>query len=89
MPAISMFYGLVIYIYNIDIKRHKLPHLHVKYQDHSAVIGIPEGEVLDGSLPNKKLNMVRAWISIHEEDLMANWDLAVQGQTPFKIDPLK
>ena len=31
MPAISMFYGLVIYLYFFDDERHKLPHIHAKY----------------------------------------------------------
>jgi hypothetical protein len=25
----------------------------------------------------------------HEEELMANWDLAINGEPPYKIDPLK
>jgi len=30
-----------------------------------------------------------AWIEIHREELIADWQLAVNGQEPFKIDPLK
>ncbi len=37
MPAISMFYGIVICLYFHDIERHKLPHIHPKYQGHEAV----------------------------------------------------
>jgi hypothetical protein len=32
---------------------------------------------------------VQAWIEIHQDDLMADWKLAVEGQEVFKIDPLK
>jgi hypothetical protein len=32
---------------------------------------------------------VQAWIILHKEELMANWDLAIAGQQVFKIDPLK
>jgi hypothetical protein len=32
MPAISMFYGIIISMYFFDIKKHKLPHIHTKYQ---------------------------------------------------------
>ena len=32
MPAISMFYGLIIYLYYYDNKKHHLPHIHVEYQ---------------------------------------------------------
>ena len=89
MPTISMFYGLVIYLYNLDDKQHKCPHIHVKYQGEYCSISIPDCKILSGNLPNKKLSLIKAWIIIHEEELMANWDLAVNGETPYKIEPLK
>jgi hypothetical protein len=36
-----------------------------------------------------KMKLVQAWIEIHKEDLMADWDLAINGENVFKIDPLK
>ncbi len=54
-----------------------------------AALSIKDGEVLDGNLPKKKLKMVQAWIAIHEDDLMADWKLAIDGQDLFRIDPLK
>ncbi len=44
---------------------------------------------MGGDLPQAKLRLVQAWIEIHREELLANWDLAVQGQSPFSIDPLR
>ena len=35
------------------------------------------------------MKMVQAWIVIHHDELMADWQLASEGQTPFKIDPLR
>ena len=32
---------------------------------------------------------VHAWIEIHQDELMADWRLAIQGEPIFKIDPLK
>lgn len=29
------------------------------------------------------------WIEIHKEELLANWELAINGQEVFKIKPLK
>jgi Domain of unknown function (DUF4160) len=66
-----------------------LPHIHVKYGEKEAVYQIPEGELLEGSLPGNKEKLVKAWIEIHKEDLMANWQLAVEGNRVFNIDPLK
>ncbi|MDR3296653.1 MAG: DUF4160 domain-containing protein [Prevotellaceae bacterium] len=89
MAAISMFFGLVIYLYFEDNKTHHLPHIHVKYQDENAVFSIPDGQLLEGNLKSNKMKLVHAWIEIHAEELLADWDLAVNGQAVFKIDPLK
>jgi hypothetical protein len=89
MPIVSMFYGLIVSMYFIDNKRHKLPHIHVRYQDMEAVFEIPSGSVLEGDLPAGKAKLVEAWIEIHRDELMANWQLAIEGQPIFKIEPLK
>ena len=89
MPVISMFYGLLVSMYFIDSKRHRLPHIHVRYQNDEAVFSIPDGRLLEGRLPTGKTKLLLAWIEIHQEELMANWALAINGQSIFKIDPLK
>ena len=89
MPTISMFFGIIIRMIFMDTRQHNLPHLHVEYQGNKAVISIPNGDLLEGELPAKKLRLVQAWISIHEEELMADWTLAVNGEPVFPIDPLR
>lgn len=89
MPVISMFYGIIISMYFIDSKQHNAPHIHAKYQGNEVVVSVPDGEVLEGSLPSSKMKLVTAWIEIHQDDLMADWELAVSGQHPYKIDPLR
>ncbi len=89
MPVISMFYGIIIRMFYFDNKEHKLPHIHIEYQDFHAVIGIQEGNLLVGNFPGDKLKLVQAWVEIHREELMADWKLAVEGSPIFKIDPLK
>ena len=89
MAVISMFYGIIISMYYFDNKQHHLPHIHVKYQDQEAVISIPEGNLLEGELKTNKMKLLQAWIEIHQEELMADWELASQGETIFKIEPLK
>jgi len=76
-------------MYYLDTKQHKSPHIHVKYGEMEAVYQIPDGELLEGQLPVNKEKLVKAWIEIHKEDLMADWQLAVTGNMVFKIDPLK
>lgn len=89
MPIISMFYGIIISMYFFDKKKHHKPHIHVQYQDEEAVFSIPEGELLEGHFKPKQIKLVQAWIEIHQEELMANWALASEGQPPFRIEPLK
>ena len=89
MPAISMFYGIIVYMYFMDNKQHKFPHIHVKYQDDEVVVEIPSGEVLEGSIPNPKMKLLAAWIELHKDELLADWELAISGQQPYKIEPLR
>ncbi len=84
-----MFYGIMILMFNFDNKKHHLPHIHAQYAENTAVIAIENGEILEGELPGAKMKLVQAWIEIHRDELMADWKMAVEGQKPFKIDPLK
>ncbi len=89
MLAISMFYGIIIYLYFFDDDRHGTSHIHARYQGQQASLSITDGSLLAGEIPASKLRLVQAWIEIHREALLANWDLAVQGQPPFAIEPLR
>lgn len=84
-----MFFGIVVYLYFLDNRQHHVPHIHVKYQDQEAVVAIPDGQILEGGIPHNKMRLVLAWIEIHREELMADWQLAVSGQPPFRIEPLR
>jgi hypothetical protein len=48
-----------------------------------------DGALLAGEIPTTKARLVQAWIEIHRENLLADWELAVNGQPPFPIDPLR
>ncbi len=89
MPTISMFYGLIVYMYFIDNKQHRLPHIHVRYQGSEVIVSIPDGEILEGSIPPAKMKLQSAWIELHKDELVADRELAVGGEQPWKIDPLK
>ena len=52
-------------------------------------MSIEDGSLLDGILPPKQLKMVQAWIEIHKEELQVDWELAVNGDEPFRIAPLQ
>lgn len=88
MPTISMFYGILVRMFYRNIERHHLPHIHAEYQDRVAVYSIPEGNLLAGELPTSRHKLVVAWIEIHRDDLLADWELAVNGRRPFPIKVL-
>jgi hypothetical protein len=89
MPVISMFYGIIISMYFLDNKKHHTPHIHVSYQGEEVVVNITDGSVLEGKIPSNKMKLLQAWMEIHKDELLADWQLASSGQPLFKIDPLK
>jgi len=66
-----------------------VPHIHARYQGAAASFSIVDGAVLSGQLPVNRVRLVQAWIEIRRDDLMADWGLAVKGEAPFPIDPLR
>lgn len=88
MPTISMFYGILIKMFFKDIDKHNTPHIHADYQGAVGTYSIIDGELLAGNLPPNKHKLVVAWIEIHKDDLLADWELAVNGRKPFTIKGL-
>ena len=56
MPCISMFYGIMIYMYNSG-KEHNPPHFHVKFNGDFSVFDL-EGNLIEGNLPLSKQKLV-------------------------------
>ena len=88
MPTISMFYGIIVRMY-CSPNEHNPPHIHVYYHEYSSTVSIPDGELISGEIPAKKLRLVQAWVELHADELVANWKLVTDGELPFKIEPLR
>lgn len=88
MPEISRFLGMIIQMFWEKGEKHHKPHIHIAYNDYSAVMGL-DGELLEGSLPTKQRKLVEAWIILNEDKLYENWIKAVREEHPDKIEPLK
>ena len=86
MPTLSIFFGIVIYIYWSD---HNPPHIHARYAGEEAVFGIETFAVLEGSLPKRASAMVVEWMREHQAELLAAWDLASRNIPPARIAPLR
>lgn len=86
MPTISMFFGIIISMYNNG--EHNPPHFHASYQGYKATFDM-EGELKEGDMPKRQRKFIAAWAELHKDELLANWELAMSEQPLYKIDPLK
>lgn len=73
MPVLAKFYGIIIRMYFLQ-SEHNPPHIHAIYNEDVAAIDFMTGNVIEGHLPPKAMNMVQEWISIHKEELKTIWD---------------
>ncbi len=89
MPVISMFHGIIVLMYFFDDERRHVPHIHIRFQGAEASVSLMEGELLAGTFPKAKLRLVQAWVELHRDELLADWELAISGETLFRIDPLR
>ena len=85
MPEISLFYGIRVTMYYND---HMPPHFHAEYNGQKALVDINNIQVIRGSLPNKQLRLILAWCTIHQDELMQNWELAKDIKPLNRINPL-
>ena len=89
MNVISMFHGIIVSMVYSPEGELKVPHLYVLFQDTQSIFTIPDGILLSGDIPLAKRKLLEAWIELHKDELMADWELASNGQTIFTIEPLK
>jgi hypothetical protein len=83
MPEIARFYGIIIKLFFIG-SEHNPPHIHALYGEYMSSIAIETGKVVEGDLPGKALALVREWLDLHRDELMAMW----QSQEFRKLPPL-
>ena len=76
-------------MYFFDNVRHELPHIYTKYQGTEAVFPMIDVSLLSGDLPVSRTRLIQTWIEIYRDTLLADWVLAVKGETLFQVDPLR
>ena len=55
---------------------------------HIAKIAIETLDVIEGSIPERALNLAREWARLHEQELLTAFDRAASFRPPGKIAPL-
>ncbi len=88
MPTISMFYEIIIRMYFAP-NEHPPPHFHVYCNDYKASVDIRTCEIMEGNLPARQIKLALAWAELHQDELLADWTLVMNGEVPFKIQPLQ
>jgi hypothetical protein len=85
MPEISRFFGILIKMFFDD---HNPPHFHAEYGGDVALIGILNLSVFSGRLPPRAMGLVIEWATIHQQELLNDWNRARAQQDLLKIAPL-
>lgn len=86
MPEISRFFGIVIKMFFDD---YNPPHFHAEYGSDLALIDIRNLSVFSGRLPPRVIGLVIEWATLHQQELLADWDRARAQQELQKIAPLE
>ena len=75
---------------HIDVLRHnRADVLHAYYNEFKGTVDIRTCEIIEGDLPRRQQKLVLAWAELHQDELMADWDLVMNGENPFRIQPLQ
>jgi hypothetical protein len=86
MPEISRFFGIIIAMFHND---YNPPHFHARYGSYKAAIKIDNFKVLEGYLPPRALGIVMEWAAINKNELLMDWELAIERKPLSPIEPLK
>lgn len=79
MSVLSMFCWIVVCMYFYDNKQHRKPNFDVEYAEFSALVSAADCEVFGVSSSTGKMKLVRAWLEIHRDAILAErgWQLKV------------
>ncbi len=86
MPELSRFFGIIIAMYYGD---HVPPHFHARYAGDQVSVRIDNGEILDGTLSRRALQLVEEWRVLHQAELTEDWARAEARQPLTRIEPLE
>lgn len=83
MPEIARFYGIVIKMF-FKPKEHEPSHIHALYGEYLGEFNIRTMEMIEGDLPKKAQELVREWLTLHQDALQSMWE----RQQIEKLPPL-
>lgn len=81
MAELSRFNGIIIRMFASG-KKYNPPYVHVRYENSSADVSVPDGDVVFGNLPDNIKTTVKEWVILHSEELMEAWKTQVFKKIP-------
>lgn len=85
MPRISIFFGIVIYMYYDD---HNPPHFHASYEGLEGMFNF-EGNLIKGYMPLRVQKLIKEWCICHKNELEENWENTKHDKPLNWIEPLR
>ena len=86
MPAISIFFGIVIKMYYDD---HRPPHFHAEYQGQKGAFDFSGRKIAGNISSTVALRLIKEWTVRHKHELMVNWK-RIEARKPLNlIEPLE
>jgi hypothetical protein len=86
MPAISIFFGIVIRMFYRD---HEPLHFHAEYQGERGKFDLA-GRMVAGNIQSKTaVRLIKQWATRHEPEIRANWRRMKAGKPLETIEPLR
>jgi len=89
MAELCRFLGIVVRMFSERHAPHHRPHLHAVYQESQVVLALDTIEVLAGQLPRRQQRLLEGWAELHQAELLAAWRVAMTGEAPPGIEPLR
>ncbi|MCP4295141.1 MAG: DUF4160 domain-containing protein [Proteobacteria bacterium] len=86
MPILSRFYGIIIRMF---FDEHAPPHFHAEYGEYELVVSIKQIHIMKGKAPKRVESMVIEWAALHQNELIADWELCQAQKKPQPIEPLE
>jgi hypothetical protein len=80
------FFGIVIRMYWDD---HNPPHFHASYAGEEALVDIRSLSLFAGRLSPRAFGLVIEWATLHQRELLDDWNRARNQQPLDSIEPLQ
>lgn len=89
IKIVSAFYGLAVGFPIKNVGKLTDPTLIAIDKAQAVGMNLHTRQVAFGELPEKKALLLQAWIQIHHEELLLNWETGKGRLEFFPIDPLR